>query len=84
MGIVRKAAIADAASSNAAGAVRHAMVEAGNIIMKLTFIEGDVVWRQTRQGRTGARVHSARHFRPPRGGQGNGRLAQEGVGVEDQ
>ena len=37
-------------------ALRHAMVEA--FIMKLAFVKGDVVWRQTRQGRTGARVHS--------------------------
>ncbi len=49
MGIVRKAAIADAASSTAAGALPHALVDEDNIIMKLTFVEGEVVWRQTRQ-----------------------------------
>jgi hypothetical protein len=59
MGIVRKAAIADVASSTAAGAVRNALVEADKIIMKLTFVAVDVVWRLTQQGRTGARVHSA-------------------------
>jgi hypothetical protein len=42
LGMAKKAAIADAACRTAAGAGRHALVEADNIFMKLTVVEGEL------------------------------------------